>query len=192
MREQAKKHKKRKSHKLGILLWTIIFALIFVGVMCLFAYFGYESIGDIWGERTFWLINGVVDGMIMVAYLLMYRVDAQDIAMNENDLEDTEWLTVKKLKKMKEFTVTNFDKVNNKPDGIVIGAEKKGKEIEIISTDSYGNPTSNTVLICRLYNITDALLTARVGDTVKIKYEREGVENTASIVLMEECINEIK
>ena len=66
------------------------------------------------------------------------------------------------------------------------------KEIEIISTDSYGNPTSNTVLICRLYNITDALLTARVGDTVKIKYEREGVENTASIVLTEECINEIK
>ncbi|MBO5068168.1 MAG: type IV secretory system conjugative DNA transfer family protein, partial [Clostridia bacterium] len=102
--------------------------------MCLFAYFGYESIGDIWGERNFWLINGVVDGMIMAAYLLMYRVDAQNIAMNENDLEDTEWLTVKKLKKMKEFTVTNFDKVNNKPDGIVIGAEKKGKEIEIIST----------------------------------------------------------
>ena len=66
------------------------------------------------------------------------------------------------------------------------------KEIEIISTDSYGNPTSNTVLICRLYNITDALLTARVGDTVKIKYEREGVENTATIVLTEECINEIK
>ena len=134
MREQAKKHKKHKSHKLGILLWTIIFALIFVGVMCLFAYFGYESIGGIWGERNFWLINGVVDGMIMVAYLLMYRVDAQNIAMNENDLEDTEWLTVKKLKKMKEFTVTNFEKVNNKPDGIVIGAEKKGKEIEIIST----------------------------------------------------------
>ena len=66
------------------------------------------------------------------------------------------------------------------------------KEIEIISTDSYGNPTSNTVLISRLYKITDALLTARVGDTVKIKYERDGVENTASIVLTEECINEIK
>ena len=134
MREQARKHKKRKSHKLGILLWTIIFALIFVGVMCLFAYFGYDSVGGILGERNFWLINGVIDGMIIVAYLLMYRVDAQNIAMNENDLEDTEWLTVKKLKKMKEFTVTNFDKVESKPDGIVIGAEKKGKEVEIITT----------------------------------------------------------
>ena len=77
--------------------------------MCLFAYFGYESIGSILGERNFWLIKGEVDGMIMVAYLLMYRVDAQNIAINENDLEDTEWLTVKKLKKMKEFTVTSWD-----------------------------------------------------------------------------------
>ena len=100
MREQATKHKKRKSHKLGILLWTIIFALIFVGVMSLFAYFGYESVIDIFTERNFWLINGVVDGMILVAFLLMYRIDAQNIAMNENDLEDTEWLSVKKLKKM--------------------------------------------------------------------------------------------
>ena len=134
MREQATKHKKRKSHKLGILLWTIIFALIFVGVMSLFAYFGYESVIDIFTERNFWLINGVVDGMILVAFLLMYRIDAQNIAMNENDLEDTEWLSVKKLKKMNEFNVTNWKGAAEQKDGIVIGAEKKGKDIEIIST----------------------------------------------------------
>lgn len=99
--------------------------------MCLFAYFGYESIGAIFSERNFWLINGVVDGMIIVAYLLMYRVDAQNIALNENDLEDTEWLTVKKLKKMNEFAVTDWDDVVKKNDGIVIGAEKKGKSVEI-------------------------------------------------------------
>ena len=133
-REKALKHKKRKSHK-GLLVWAFIFAFIFVGVMCLFAYFGYESVGSIFGERNFWLINGVIDGLILVAFLLMYRVDAQNIAMNENDLEDTEWLTVKKLKKMKEFSVTNWDGVEEESDGIVIGAEKKGKnDVQIIST----------------------------------------------------------
>ena len=133
-REKALKHKKRKSHK-GLLVWAFIFAFIFVGVMCLFAYFGYESVGSILGERNFWLINGVIDGLILVAFLLMYRVDAQNIAMNENDLEDTEWLTVKKLKKMKEFSVTNWDGVEEESDGIVIGAEKKGKnDVQIIST----------------------------------------------------------
>ncbi len=135
MRNQAIKHKKKKSHKSGIVIWTFIFALIFVGVMSLFAYFGYESIGSIVQERNFWLINGVIDGLILVAFLLMYRVDAQNIAMNENDLEDTEWLTVKKLKKMKEFSVMDWDGVAKKNDGIVIGAEKKGKnDVEIITT----------------------------------------------------------
>lgn len=134
MRKQAIKHKKRKSHKVGILLWTIIFALIFVGVMCLFSYFGYESVGKILGNKNFWLINGVVDGMILVAYLTMYRVDAQNIAMGENDLEDTEWLSVRKLKKMDEFKVYDFKSADKKADGIVIGAEKKGRDVEIITT----------------------------------------------------------
>ena len=135
MRNQAIKHKKKKSHKSGIVIWTFIFALIFVGVMSLFAYFGYESVGSIVQERNFWLINGVIDGLILVAYLLMYRVDAQNIAMNENDLEDTEWLTVKKLRKMNEFSVMDWDGVAKKGDGIVIGAEKKGKnDVQIITT----------------------------------------------------------
>jgi type IV secretion system protein VirD4 len=64
----------------------------------------------------------------------MYRIDAQNIAMIENDLEDTEWLTVKKLKKMKEFSVANWNGVADEEDGIVIGAEKKGKDVEIITT----------------------------------------------------------
>lgn len=134
MRNQAKKHKKRKSHKSAVLVWTFIFVLIFVGGMSLFAYFGYDNVGSIVQERNFWLINGVIDGLIIIAYLLMYRIDAQNIAMNENDLEDTEWLTVKKLKKMKEFSVANWNGVADEEDGIVIGAEKKGKDVEIITT----------------------------------------------------------
>ena len=134
MRNQALKHKKKKSHKSALLIWTFIFVLIFVGVMSLFAYFGYDSVGSIVQERNFWLINGVIDGLIIIAYLLMYRIDAQNIAMNENDLEDTEWLTVKRLKKMKEFAVVDWKGVAEENDGIVIGAEKKGKDVEIITT----------------------------------------------------------
>ncbi len=133
-RDKALKHKKKKSHKLGILLWLIIFSLVGVVVMYLFTLAGAKSIIDILGRKEYWLSIGVVDGLILMAFLLMYRVDAQNIAMNENDLEDTEWLTVKKLKKMKEFSIANFNDVDEKKDGIVIGAEKKGKQVEIIST----------------------------------------------------------
>ena len=74
--------------------------------------------------------------MLLIGFLLMYRIDAQNVAMKENDLEDTEWLTTKKLRKLKEFTVTTWDKVAEKDDEIVIGAEKKGKAVEIISTSA--------------------------------------------------------
>lgn len=133
-RKKAMQHKKNKSHKLGILLWTIIFALVGVVIMYLFTLGGARNVIEILGKKEYWLSIGVADGLILIAFLLMYRVDAQNIALNENDLEDTEWLTVKKLRKMREFTVANFDDVDEHQDGIVIGAEKKGKNVEIIST----------------------------------------------------------
>ena len=102
--------------------------------MYLFAMSGAQSLGEIISQRNYWLSNGVVDGLIIIGFLLVYRIDAQNIALNENDLEDTEWLTTKKLKKMKEFHVTNWNGAKEATDGIVIGAEKKGREVEIITT----------------------------------------------------------
>lgn len=73
--------------------------------------------------------------------------------------------------------------------GLLVGDELK--EIEIISTDQYGNPTSYVVTIDRLYKVTDAMLCARAGDTLKVTYERDGIENNVSILLTEECITAI-
>lgn len=103
--------------------------------MVLFTLAGAESIGAILCEKTFWLSFGFVNGILVAGYLMMYRIDAQNIALNENDLEDTEWLTPKRLRRLKEFTVTSWNKIVEKKDGIVIGAEKKGKSIEIVTTD---------------------------------------------------------
>ncbi len=133
-RKKALEHNKGKSHGLTILLWLIIFSLVGVIIMYLFTVGGARSVLEIWGNKNFWLSVGVADGLIMVAYLLMYRVDAQNIAMKENDLEDTNWLTVKRLRKMREFTVAKYDEMSKENDGIVIGAEQKGKQIEIIQT----------------------------------------------------------
>ena len=134
MTKEALKHKKKKSRSLAVLLWFIIFAFVQVLVAYIYALSGANSITEILGKRNFWLLGGVVNGLILIAYLMMYRIDAQNIALNENDLEDTEWLTTKKLKKMNEFTVSTWNDVEDDEDGIVIGAEKKGKEVEIITT----------------------------------------------------------
>lgn len=133
-RKEALKHKKRKTHKLGILLWMFVFAFVAVLIMFLFALGGAENVSAILHNRNYWLTNGVADGLLLVGFLFMYRIDAQNIALKENDLEDTEWLTARRLKKMKEFTVTNWSGVKEQSDGIVIGAEKKGGGVEVITT----------------------------------------------------------
>ena len=102
--------------------------------MYLFTLGGASKVTEILSNKSYWLSVGVANGLIMIAFLLMYRVDAQNIALRENDLEDTEWLTVKRLRKLREFTVTNFDSMSEHEDGIVIGAEKKGRQVEIITT----------------------------------------------------------
>ena len=134
-REEAHRHKKRKSS--GGLFVGGIFVAVCVSVLIAFLFaLGGAGFEDIFLNENYWLTVGVVNGMLIIGFLLMYRIDAQNVAMKENDLEDTEWLTTKKLRKLKEFTVTTWDKVAEKDDEIVIGAEKKGKAVEIISTSA--------------------------------------------------------
>ena len=132
---KLKRHRKTKSWKGGIGAGAFIAVCVSVLIAFLFALGGADFAG-IFGNRNYWLTVGVVNGVLLVAFLLMYRIDAQNVALNENDLEDTEWLTTKRLKKLKEFTVTTWEKMPEFGDEIVIGAEKKGKELEIISTSA--------------------------------------------------------
>ena len=106
-REEAFKHKKKKPKSTLAAVWAFIFAVVAVVIALAFSLLG---------------------------FLFLYRVDAQNIAMKENDLEDTEWLTTKRLRRMKEFTVTTWNGVKEHDDEIVIGAEKKKNGVEIIST----------------------------------------------------------
>ena len=139
-REEAHKHKKRKSGKTMLFAGLFIAVCVSVLIAFLFALGGADFAG-IFGNRNYWLTVGVVNGILLVAFLLMYRIDAQNVALNENDLEDTEWLTTKKLKKLKEFTVTTWEKMPEHDDEIVIGAEKKGKHALIVGTTGSGKTT---------------------------------------------------
>ena len=134
-REKAQRHRKRKSYREMIVVGGFVAVCVSVVIAILFALFG-NSLGDIVSDRNYWLSVGVANGLLLVAFLLIYRIDAQNVALHENDLEDTEWLTTKRLKKLKEFTVTTWEKMPEHDDGIVIGAEKKGKELEIVSTSA--------------------------------------------------------
>lgn len=133
-RDEALKHRKKKSRSLNILLWLFVFSFMAVLILLLFTLVTNNKLSVTLHNQNYYLVVGVVCGLLIIGYLMMYRVDAQNIALNENDLEDTEWLTVKKLKKLREFEVANYKDFKDVKDGIVIGAERKGNNVEIIST----------------------------------------------------------
>ena len=132
---KLKRHRKTKSWKGGIGVGVFVAVCVSVLVAFLFALAGCDLAG-IFGNRNYWLSVGVANGLLLVAFLLVYRIDAQNVALHENDLEDTEWLTVKRMKKLKEFTVTDWERVREQDNGIVIGAEKKGKNVELVLTSA--------------------------------------------------------
>ncbi len=117
-------------------MWLFVLSFTSVLIMFVFALLGAETFEDIIYNINYWLCCGVANGIILIIFLMNYRIDAQNIALHENDLEDTEWLSRKKLRKMSEFTVTNWQSVKECEDRIVIGAEKKGSQVEIIATSN--------------------------------------------------------
>ncbi len=126
--------KRKKKTKWQILFWIILFAFIGVLILYLFTLAGLQTLKEIIHTKEYWLTFGVVSGLVMIGYLFMYRVDAQNLALKANELEDTNWLSIKKIKKLKEFNVTNWNKLHEEKDGIVISAQKKNATIEIINT----------------------------------------------------------
>ena len=111
MRKEALRHKKKKSHTAAIVVWAFVFAFTATLVAFLYALVGAYTIIEIFANKYYWMTLGVANGLLVIGYLMVYRIDAQNIALKENDLEDTEWLTPKRLRKMKEYTVIDWDKV---------------------------------------------------------------------------------
>ena len=92
-RKEAHRHKKRKSWKTWLVVGGFVAVFVSVLIAFLFALFGKDFVG-IFGNKNYWLLDGVANGLLLIGFLMLYRIDAQNIALNENDLEDTEWLTV--------------------------------------------------------------------------------------------------
>ena len=87
------KHKKRKGWKTWLVIGAFVAVFVSVLVAFIFALFG-KDFGGIFGNSNYWLTVGVANGLLLIGFLMLYRIDAQNLALRENDLEDTEWLTV--------------------------------------------------------------------------------------------------
>ena len=72
IRKEITSHGKRKSYKLAVILWGIVFAFVGALLMYLFAMGGADSVGEILSKRNYWLSNGVVDGLIIIGFFFIF------------------------------------------------------------------------------------------------------------------------
>ena len=90
-KRQTSRTPKNKSRKKSVIIWLIIALTVSFIVLMLFLAVGEMSIISALKDKMYWQTCGVAIGSIVIAYLLLYRIDASTVAMEENDLEDTEW-----------------------------------------------------------------------------------------------------
>ena len=139
MKEQKQEiyHKKKKrSWKKTIGFWIAAFLIIDVIVCVLFSVVGEASLGTVLRSKNFWLAALAVDCLVLAGYLMLYKIDAQNIALEGNDLEDSAWMTQKEMKKLKEFSVSFLPELKGKEDALVIGAVTRDDgKLEVTTTE---------------------------------------------------------
>ncbi len=126
-----KENREEKRGRGLVIFYAAVFVLADLFIFFLYLVAGSGGIGDVLSSGYFWLTEGVADGGIAVAILMLHRVDAGGIALQANDLENTAWLTPRKMKKFREFKVFPLRDAGRMEDAIVIGAKKQGRDVEI-------------------------------------------------------------
>ncbi|MCD8285814.1 MAG: type IV secretory system conjugative DNA transfer family protein [Clostridia bacterium] len=114
-----------------IVFWAAVFVMADLLIFFLYLITGADGAGAVFRNGYFWLSEGVIDGGIVIAILFLHKTDAGGIAFAANDLENTSWLTPKRLRHIPEFRVFQLKDAGLQKDGIVIGAERKGREVEV-------------------------------------------------------------
>lgn len=131
--------KKRRSNKKAMAIMTAALVLI-TTVAIAVAYAFITSRGKItatlffaaFTDKTFWLVTIVAYVALGTWLLADHRFRADKDVVNENEGEFSKWLTEQDLRKSKDFTVAKYSKLGSVKDGIVLKAEKRDNDIDIV------------------------------------------------------------
>lgn len=128
--------KKKRSWKKTIVFWIAAFFVLDIIVCVLFSVVGQASLGAVLHNKDFWLAAFAVDCLVLAGYLMLYKIDAQNVALKGNDLEDSSWMTQKEMKKLREFSVSLLPELKDREDALVIGAVTRDDgKLEVTTTE---------------------------------------------------------
>lgn len=119
---------------LAAVFGTII-SIVIAAIMTLITYKGKISMQAYFstlGQGSYWLMLLVAFMAIGAWFLAEHRISADKDVVKDNEGETSELMSIKDLKRSKDFIVTDFDNLPNVKDGIVLQARKEGNKLKVI------------------------------------------------------------
>ena len=89
-KEQGIYHeKKKRSWKKFLCFWACLFLAVDIIIGILFGVIGRLNFLEVILNSDYWIAVVSIDCLILAGFLAIYRIDAQNIALKGNDLEDS-------------------------------------------------------------------------------------------------------
>ena len=121
---------------LTVILGTIVSIIVAV-IMTLLSYKGKISMQAYFstlGKGSYWLMLFVAFVALGAWFLAEHRLSADKDVVKDNEGETSELMSIKDIKKSKDFIVTDFDNLPNVKDGVVLQAKKEGNKLKVVMT----------------------------------------------------------
>lgn len=114
-----------------------IISIVIAAIMTLITYKGKISMQAYFstlGQGSYWLMLLVAFMAIGAWFLAEHRISADKDVVKDNEGETSELMSIKDLKRSKDFIVTDFDNLPNVKDGVVLQAKKEGSKLKVVMT----------------------------------------------------------
>lgn len=127
----------KRSLKHKIISGAIAAIVIFVGPLLLLAVFvmliTHSTFLEVWRSGLLWgLYAAAVLSIIILILFEIRTLGSKRVLKVNKDLEDSHFLSDREIAHNEGFTVTEFSKLKNVKDGLLINAEKKRRKMDIV------------------------------------------------------------
>ncbi len=120
----------------GILIALLLIAGPFGLIAVILSFFNGFDFTKVWNSGLFYSLWGLAELGIIIYALFEYRtLGSRRVKKANADLEDSHFMSDAEISKDSSFTVTEFSKLGNVKDGILIKAERHGDKMHVVLAD---------------------------------------------------------
>ena len=113
---------------------VLLLSLLIIVLSAILALAIGADLNALYSSEEFLRFLAVLSGAGVIGFLLLKKTDPGNKILEKAKLENSFWLSLNKLKHLREFSVLRYRDLSKHSSGIVIGASKHRKDVEVVCT----------------------------------------------------------